>query len=88
MKIRRFLQNYILLFLAGNRLFRIAGETGLRSGIFWLKPLCDQDGANKKVQPNQSSRSGVIKVETYTQTDKNPNYFVVLISIIFVSNYY
>ena len=71
MKIRRFLQNCILLFLAGNRFFRIAGETGLGSGIFWLKP-CDQDGANKKVHPNRPSRYGVIKPFTDRHTDKDP----------------
>ena len=39
-----------------------------------------QDGANKKkVQPNRSRRSGVIKLQTDRHTDKNAYYFVVWI---------
>ena len=46
--------------------------------FFGPKPPRDQDGANKKVQPNRPSRSGVIKGHTDRQTDRQTKILITL----------
>jgi len=61
--------------------FRISGKSGSRiRNFFGLKPSRDQDGANKKKfsQIGPAVPELLRDRQTDTQTDKTPNYFLVL----------
>ena len=76
MKIRSFFQKYFKI-ARQNLIFRIFGKTRSRiRNFFSLKPPRDQDGANKK----KFSQIGPAVPELLRdrQTDKTPNYFLVL----------